>query len=49
MENIVCLILHIFNNWLKNKLRKEENFETSSNTRQLKLKSADGKYHTINN
>lgn len=44
MENIVCLILHIFNNWLKNKLRKEENFETSSITRQLKLKAADGKY-----
>ena len=31
-------------NWLKNKLLKEENFETSSVTRQLKLKSTDGKY-----
>ena len=31
-------------NWLKNKLRKEENFETSSITRQLKLKASDGKY-----
>lgn len=31
-------------NWLKNKLRNEENFETSSITRQLKLKAQDGKY-----
>ncbi len=31
-------------NWLKNKLLKEENFETSSITRQLKLKANDGKY-----
>ena len=31
-------------NWLKSKLRKEENFETSSITRQLKLKAQDGKY-----
>ena len=31
-------------NWLKNRLLKEENFETSSITRQLKLKSTDGKY-----
>ena len=31
-------------NWLKNKLRDEENFETSSITRQLKLKAQDGKY-----
>ena len=31
-------------NWLKNKLEKEENFETSSITRQLKLKAQDGKY-----
>lgn len=31
-------------NWLKNKLKKEENFETSSITRQLKLKAKDGKY-----
>ena len=31
-------------NWLKNKLLKEENFETSSITRQLKLKAQDGKY-----
>ena len=31
-------------NWLKNKLLKEENFETSSITRQLKLKATDGKY-----
>ena len=32
-------------NWLKNKLIKEENFELSSITRQLKLKSSDGKYY----
>ncbi len=31
-------------NWLKNKLKKEEEFETSSITRQLKLKAKDGKY-----
>ena len=31
-------------NWLKNKLLKEENFETSSITRQLKLMAQDGKY-----
>ena len=31
-------------NWLKNKLKKEENFETSSITRQLKLKAQDDKY-----
>ena len=31
-------------NWLKNKLLKEEQFETSSITRQLKLVSKDGKY-----
>ena len=31
-------------NWLKNKLKVEENFETSSITRQLKLKAQDGKY-----
>ena len=31
-------------NWLKNKLLKEEQFETSSITRQLKLKASDGKY-----
>ena len=31
-------------NWLKNKLKNEENFETSSITRQLKLKATDGKY-----
>ena len=31
-------------NWLKNKLIKEENFEPSSITRQLKLKAQDGKY-----
>ena len=30
-------------NWLKNKLLKEEHFETSSITRQLKLLSQDGK------
>ena len=30
-------------NWLKNKLKKEENFETSSITRQLKLIAKDGK------
>ena len=31
-------------NWLKNKLKNEENFETSSITRQLKLRAQDGKY-----
>lgn len=31
-------------NWLKNKLKREENFEVSSITRQLKLKAQDGKY-----
>ena len=31
-------------NWLKNKLKNEEKFETSSITRQLKLKALDGKY-----
>ena len=31
-------------NWLKTKLKKEEDFETSSITRQLKLKATDGKY-----
>ena len=31
-------------NWLKNKLKKEEDFEVSSITRQLKLKAQDGKY-----
>ena len=31
-------------NWFKNKLKKEENFEVSSITRQLKLKAQDGKY-----
>ena len=30
-------------NWLKNKLLKEESFETSSITRQLKLIAKDGK------
>ena len=33
-------------NWLKNKLKKEEDFETSSITRQLRLKAKDGKYRT---
>ena len=32
-------------NWLKNKLKKEEDFELSSITRQLKLKASDGKYY----
>ena len=32
-------------NWLKNKIKKEENFELSSITRQLKLKANDGKYY----
>lgn len=32
-------------NWLKNKVKKEEEFELSSITRQLKLKSSDGKYY----
>ena len=36
----------IYLNWLKNKLLKEENFEMSSITRQLKLKATDGKYRT---
>ena len=31
-------------NWLKNKLLNEEKFETSSITRQLRLKAQDGKY-----
>ena len=31
--------------WLKIKLKKEEDFELSSITRQLKLKSSDGKYY----
>lgn len=32
-------------NWLKNKVKNEEDFELSSFTRQLKLKSSDGKYY----
>ena len=32
-------------NWLKNKIKKEELFELSRITRQLKLKSLDGKYY----
>lgn len=32
--------------WLKNKLKNDENFELSSITRQLKLKSSDGKYYS---
>ncbi len=32
--------------WLKNKLKKDEDFELSSITRQLKLKSSDGKYYS---
>ena len=31
-------------NWLKNRLKNEEDFEMSSITRQLKLKATDGKY-----
>lgn len=31
--------------WLKNKLQREDNFEASSITRQLKLKAQDGKYY----
>jgi len=31
-------------NWYKNKLKKDEDFEVSSITRQLKLKAQDGKY-----
>ena len=31
--------------WLKTKIKKEEDFELSSITRQLKLKSSDGKYY----
>ena len=30
-------------NWFKNKLKKEEDFEVSSITRQLKLRAQDGK------
>ena len=30
-------------NWLKDKPKKEENFETSCITRQLKMKAKDGK------
>lgn len=30
--------------WLKAKIKKEDNFEVSSITRQLKLKASDGKY-----
>ena len=32
-------------NWLKTKLKKEEDFELSRITRQLKLKASDGKYY----
>ena len=32
-------------NWLKNRMLKEEDFQLSSITRQLKLKSSDGKYY----
>lgn len=31
--------------WLKNKVKKEDDFELSSITRQLKLKASDGKYY----
>lgn len=31
--------------WLKNKVKKNDNFELSSITRQLKLKSSDGKFY----
>lgn len=31
--------------WLKTKLKKEEDFELSRITRQLKLKASDGKYY----
>ena len=31
-------------NWLKNRLKNEDDFEMSSITRQLKLKATDGKY-----
>ena len=31
--------------WLKTKLKKEEDFELSRITRQLKLKAQDGKYY----
>ena len=31
-------------NWLKNRLKREDEFEVSSITRQLKLKAQDGKY-----
>ena len=32
-------------NWLKNKVKKDDDFELSSIIRQLKLKSSDGKYY----
>lgn len=32
-------------NWLKVKLKNDDEFELSSITRQLKLKSSDGKYY----
>ena len=32
--------------WLKSKLKNDEDFELSSITRQLKLKSSDGKYYS---
>ena len=32
-------------NWLKNKLKSEEEIQLSSITRQLKLKASDGKYY----
>lgn len=32
-------------NWLKNRIKKYEDYELSSITRQLKLKSSDGKYY----
>ena len=48
--DVVCVLTESDNprkywNWLKNKIKKEEEFQLSSITRQLKLKSSDGKYY----
>lgn len=57
MENILILVLLIYQTFklivkklkilkfAKNKLLKEENFETSRITRQLKLKAPGGNYY----
>ena len=48
--DIICVLVNSkeprkYWKWLKNKLKKEENFELSRITRQLKLKAKDGKYY----